>query len=139
MRIPVPRMQMVGLVAGALIAIGGARTLAAQSSSGAPARTDTLPARRARVGYTGLTFNTRVALSPDGKYQAGYSTIGRIEPGSPADSAGFKVGDVILAVNGVDARAPSALFFAPHQRYIVRVRRGSEEREQILIPAERTR
>jgi S1-C subfamily serine protease len=73
-------------------------------------------------------------MTPDQKYHAGYSQISGIHPGSPGERAGFKIADVILAVNGVDARTPKALFFAPQQRYVVRIRRGTEERERILVP-----
>jgi S1-C subfamily serine protease len=88
-----------------------------------------------RSGYTGLEFSVKVVMAPDHKFEPGYSQVSRIDSGSPGEKAGLAVGDVIVAVNGVDGKMPSALFFVAGQRYVVRVRRGGEEREQILVPA----
>lgn len=135
MRMPFLRFTKLGFLIGTLAVVGGTRPLASQSPSTALPGADTSPPRPQRSGYTGLEFTVRITMTPDQKYHAGYSQISGIHPGSPGERAGFKIGDVILAVNGVDARTPKALFFAPQQRYVVRIRRGTEEREQILIPA----
>lgn len=48
-----------------------------------------------------------------------------ITPGSAADAAGIREGDVLVSVNGVDAHE-TTLFWnqRPGTRYTVRVRRG---------------
>lgn len=56
--------------------------------------------------------------------------------GSPADAAGLRVGDEILAVDGCDTRETCFQWrLVPGQRYLLRVRNGAEERDVTLVPA----
>jgi S1-C subfamily serine protease len=67
---------------------------------------------------------------------AGFPTVSRVEPGSPAATAGLRVGDAIVSLNGVDSRnGPLFTRIEPGVRYVVRVRRGDEERELALTVA----
>ncbi len=60
-------------------------------------------------------------------------TVGEMREGGGASKAGIRVGDVILTINGQDSREMSVwkslMNQRPGTRYVLRVRRGSEERE----------
>jgi C-terminal processing protease CtpA/Prc len=60
-----------------------------------------------------------------------------IMAGSPAETAGLRVGDRILVVDGCDTRDSCAPWgrLVPGQRYQLRVRSGTEERDVTLVPA----
>jgi hypothetical protein len=63
-----------------------------------------------------------------------YPRVRRILPGSPAEQAGLRVGDVVLSSNGVDAsERPLMRDSHPGAEYTFRVHRGSEEREVHLV------
>jgi S1-C subfamily serine protease len=67
---------------------------------------------------------------------AGFPTVSRLEPGSPAALAGLRVGDAIVSLNGVDSRdGPLFTRVDPGTRYLLRIRRGDEEREVTLVVA----
>lgn len=56
-----------------------------------------------------------------------YPVITQLEDGSPAKRIGLKEGDVVLAVNGIDARGLDAWFVAtPGEKVRVRVQRGAK-------------
>lgn len=76
-------------------------------------------------GYLG------VVLEPT---EEGTPVIGRISEGSPAQKAGFKVGDVVLSVSGRAVKTTDRLIaliqsLRPGQTVDIRVRRGEEEKE----------
>ncbi|MFL5384174.1 MAG: PDZ domain-containing protein [Longimicrobiaceae bacterium] len=67
---------------------------------------------------------------------AGFPTVSRVDPGSPAAAARLRVGDAIVAVNGVDSReGPLFPRIEAGVRYVLRIRRGDEERELALTVA----
>ncbi len=134
------RSHSLGLIAASLLALITSACASAPSSVRQPAAAtgailDTSKPPVNRSGYTGLSFSVKATTTPDGKYHAGYSQVAGVETGSPAQKAGFAVGDVMVAVNGADTLDAAALFFAAKKRYVVRVRRGDEEQELILVPA----
>jgi S1-C subfamily serine protease len=67
----------------------------------------------------------------------GRPVITGVRPGSPAAEAGLSAGDVILSVDGQDTeeRLPNFRIATPGRRYILRVRRGEEEREVAIVAA----
>ena len=90
--------------------------------------TDPAPAGRVipvgqPAGYHGIGIRGRAG----GNGWADYPVIVRVEEGSPAQKAGLLVGDVMLAVDGTDARQFGALTAAQVGRtFVIWVRRGEE-------------
>ena len=99
------------------------------------------PSRPARTARTGFQIGFRMIGSPDGARVVGHTWVSRVLPGTGAARAGLRAGDVILAVNGADARAPGSLGALvtqqPGTRYVLRIRRGAEELDVVaeLDPA----
>jgi S1-C subfamily serine protease len=60
----------------------------------------------------------------------GFPVVDRLNVSGPLWKAGLRAGDIVLAVNGKDAREQE-LFVDAHSgaHYTIRVRRGGEERE----------
>lgn len=85
-------------------------------------------------GYTGFTVSFVAAFRHDGGADLSYPTIKDVLPDTPAAAAGLMSGDVILEVNGVDARQGRALYATAGTRYAMKIRRGAEEREFVLVP-----
>ena len=84
-----------------------------------------------RALYTGLEFSVSAQRNANGTVALSYPTVRHVVPGSPADSAGVGVGDVIVEINGQDPRAQAvALRAAAPNTY--RLRRGDEEREVVI-------
>ncbi|HEX8392407.1 MAG TPA: PDZ domain-containing protein [Longimicrobium sp.] len=79
----------------------------------------------------GISYTGNPVRGEDGQMRfADYPVITGVDANSSAGRAGFRAGDVILRVNGKDARE-RGLFGqrTPGARYSVLVRRGTEERE----------
>ena len=72
-------------------------------------------------------------LVPDGDLEL---SVMRIDAGSPAATAGLQLGDVILEVDGVAVSSPQKPLaaLATGVAYVLRIRRGQEEREVTLVP-----
>ena len=85
-------------------------------------------------GYTGFTVSFTAAFRADGGADVSYPTIHEVLPSTPAFSAGLESGDVILEVNGIDAREGGSLYATVGNPYLMRIRRGDEEREIRLVP-----
>jgi len=81
---------------------------------------------------TGMLYGgTTLEVGPDGHFRmADYPTVTRVDSGSLSARAGFQVGDVLLSVNGKDARQARP-FKTDHgeKNWVVRIRRGTEEKE----------
>jgi S1-C subfamily serine protease len=93
---------------------------------------------RRDAGLTGINVRGRPSPAPDGSPRwADYPVVHRVTPGSAAERVGILVGDVLLLVNGADARDPRTLFSPPGTELTVRVRRGSEVREFVLTVEQR--
>lgn len=81
------------------------------------------------------TFNADGTRTTRGAGVDGYPTVGELCDDSPAEQAGFAVGDVILQVDGADAREhPPFVGVRPRVTYVVRIRRDGTEREIELTP-----
>lgn len=100
----------------------------------------------AQSGVTQMPTETVTFSQPPVTAWVGFSASARnggrmvvtgVREGSPAAAAGFAPGDMILSVNGRDALEHPTNFrtLTPGQRYTVRVKRGSEERDLVLVPA----
>jgi hypothetical protein len=117
----------------ALPAIALAQTTSPARSSANRNATAVAP----RVG-----FAVGAKIGPNNTF--GYPYVHTVVPGSNAERAGIQVGDTILTINGRDAR-DGQLFPVREAgtRYLLRVRRGSEEMELPfifpVIPASRAR
>lgn len=129
---------IVAIVAGVASAAPPARAM----PCGLSARQDTLPESPRRVRpYTGMvtggTMKTRVigdSLVVPAELDV---VIMIVDPGSPADSAGLRVGDVILEVDGVGAASGATsplVSLATGVGYVLRIRRGQDEHEMTLVP-----
>jgi len=127
--------------AGLLVFAAGA---SAQGSAGAVATPTVRQAPPAQPrGYTGFDIRFSFTMSGGQETASAPLVIDRVDPGSPAQKAGLAAGDIILEVDGRDAREDGALLVRPGARYTYRIRRGSEEREVVLVagtlPADRGR
>jgi C-terminal processing protease CtpA/Prc len=68
----------------------------------------------------------------------GYQDILSVDPGSPAERAGIRPGDVLVAYNGIDLIAHEFNLrdlFAPKKRVDLSVRRGGEVKQYSLVVA----
>ena len=87
---------------------------------------------RPRVPYTGINVSGQPRFEGGAFRWAVPPTIATVDPGSPAQRVGIRAGDILLLVNGSDARDPETLVGAPGKSYVFRVRRGGEVREYTL-------
>jgi S1-C subfamily serine protease len=117
LRIPVS----VGFVLLLLLAADAAR---AQRSG--PADPATIPTPTGMLYHGGL-----IEMRPNGQWGlADYPIVSRVDSGSVSARAGFKLGDVLLTVNGRDVRdARPFRLQRGEEHWVVRVRRGTEEME----------
>ena len=111
----------LALVIGASIAL-------APSAAEAQARNNVNPVRvtpMVTAGCSGVSWaKVRTAEG------SAYPVVTEVDGSSPADESGIKEGDVILAVNGRDARELDTWFVAaPGEEVVVRIKRADKERE----------
>ena len=85
-------------------------------------------------GYTGFTVAMTGTPQSDGTIGLSYPIIRKVLPDTPASGAGLVSGDMIVEVNGVDARTGGSLYPIVGERYTMRIRRGDDEHEIVLIP-----
>jgi len=91
------------------------------------------PAAAAQPAYTGIAIRFAMSMTPGRATNASHPVIDAVLPSSPAQKAGLAPGDVILEVDGRDAREEGALRMRPGVRYALRIRRGDAEREVALL------
>jgi S1-C subfamily serine protease len=84
-------------------------------------------------GYTGFTIAMTGTPGPTGPVLR-YPVIRDVLPHTPAAPAGLISGDIIVEVNGVDARTAGSLYPVVGERYAMRIRRGDTEYEIALTP-----
>jgi S1-C subfamily serine protease len=130
----------------ALLALAAAASACAPAASGqqpahpsaAPAGAMTGTARsRPDLAYTGINVSGTPVFGAGTMRWREHPTVRTVSPGSPAEKVGVAAGDVILLVNGTDARDPTTLLGEPGTVFVVRVRRGAEVREFVVPTAPR--
>jgi S1-C subfamily serine protease len=111
-------------------------TAAPMHAQSAPARTGSVSSTsntHANRAETGLRLGGLPRPGPDGAPRwADFPVVRGVEPGSAADKVGIQPGDVVLQVNGIDARDPRTLFAPPGTTFTLRVRRGAAVREFVM-------
>jgi S1-C subfamily serine protease len=85
--------------------------------------------------YTGIAYSGSPQVQADGTVRsAEHPVISRVVEGSPAARAGLQPGDVILTVNGRDARELGLLRASEvGQEFALRIRRGAELRDVTIV------
>lgn len=84
---------------------------------------------------TGMLYGGMdLELWPDGSYRVvNFPRVVRVDSGSVSARAGFRLGDVLLSVNGRDVRESRPFRLQPGEvRWVVRIRRGEEEKELVM-------
>jgi S1-C subfamily serine protease len=119
-----PTMRILAAFA-VLLAFAAAPAAYAQEQTTSTQRSQANP----RVPYTGVNVSGQ-PLFAGGKFRwASHPAVATVDAGSPAHRVGIRRGDVVLLVNGSDARDPETLLGAPGTTYVFRIRRGGEVRE----------
>lgn len=81
--------------------------------------------------YTGIELSVSAQREANGSVRLSHPTVRNVIPGSPADSAGVAVGDVIVEINGRDTRTERSSL-RPAAPNTFRLRRGDEEFEVVI-------
>lgn len=105
--------------------------LVGASAEGARAQDSAPPRERA---YTGVSFRTSVTPTAEGAITHSHPVVHAVRPGSPGEKSGLVPGDVILEMDGRDAREDGAMRMYAGGRYTLRIRRGEEEHEIVILP-----
>jgi C-terminal processing protease CtpA/Prc len=127
----------------ALLALTAAITLSCALAPSADAQEETartsVPAAagRSRVPYTGMNISGQPRFENGTFRWVTHPRVATVEPGSPAYKVGIRPGDVVVLVNGVDARVPETMMGQPGKVYVFRIRRGSEVRDYTLTSTTR--
>jgi len=120
-----------------LSATVGCTTARAQQQGASPAAS-TPSAQPAQVrparSYTGLRIGGSASTTPGGTLAVAHPVVRLVQPDSPGQRAGVLEGDVIIDVNGRDSREQGALWMAPGVSYTLRLRRGDQELEAVVVP-----
>jgi C-terminal processing protease CtpA/Prc len=121
----------------AIVSIAAAAVISLPSRGAAQqTRTDAVQARAhwsASTAYLGLRVGGVPRPAQDGAARwADYPVVRSVDAGSPAARVGIEAGDVLLQVNGVDARDPRTLFGRPGKVFTIRVRRDGQVHEFVI-------
>jgi S1-C subfamily serine protease len=116
-----------------IILFAATAILATTSVSGQGVSVNRVDPSKPRDGF-GFALELPISLSMGGgstsAAASGYPRVTRVLADSPADSAGIRVGDVIVAYDSVDVVAGKVKLNPPAgTRVLVRFRRGEEIRE----------
>jgi S1-C subfamily serine protease len=127
------RVSSMKLLAIALITVAATASQAAAQSAASPrvrsgSATDASAGARVPLGYT-------IAMFPGPGNAYTYPIVTGVTSGSNAERAGLAVGDTLIAVNDHDLREAGPAFPVREAgtRYVIRVRRGGEEKELVYI------
>jgi S1-C subfamily serine protease len=85
-----------------------------------------------------LYYGGTLEMRPDGQWGlADFPVVTRVDSGSVSARGGFRLGDVLLTVNGRDARDARPFRLRPGEvHWVVRVRRGNAEQDLTMeVPA----
>jgi S1-C subfamily serine protease len=132
------RINADGLASVATLAARVVAAVAADPTPPAYAKVDA-PARGSRGGY-GPYFGV---VPEFGEGPSGGVRISGVRPGSPADKAGVRAGDVIVKFGGVDVKTLEDLTFALRGRragdeiQVVLVRQGQEQTVRAILAERR--
>jgi S1-C subfamily serine protease len=89
----------------------------------------------------GITYSVEGRTDNDGRLIfSEYPVVVSVDPGSPAARGGIVAGDTIIAFNDRDVRRfafPVRTMIQPGRQFVIRARRGSQNRVTKLIVAER--
>ena len=91
------------------------------------------------AGFLGVNISSQFEVSPDGRHYSG-STITSVEPASPAEKAGLRAEDQLIAIGGRDARdrLPAVDdLLVPGRRLIVVVERAGAPKDITLTVGRR--
>jgi C-terminal processing protease CtpA/Prc len=112
-----------------VLVLFAAQPLAATLAHGQQAVTAPASGTSVSPGFNHV-FASGLTRTQTGWQARDYPRVSSLTEGSAAAKAGLRTGDIIVSVNGRDAREPP-LFSAlrPGAGIVMRVRRGTEERE----------
>lgn len=124
---------------GIFATVSAASALSAQTPRTAPrAPQDPTPAVS---GWVGITYSVEGRTDSDGRLIfSEYPVVVSVDAGSPAARGGIVAGDTIIAFNDRDVRRfafPVRTMIQPGRQFVIRARRGSQNRVTKLIVAER--
>ena len=93
-------------------------------------------------GWVGIVMTTGIGTSTSsgGMVFNDYPVVESVDPGSPAQRAGFQSGDIILSLNSQDLRKnpiPLQSILVPGQKVVFRYKRDDRTRTLTLTVAER--
>ncbi len=102
----------------------------------APTAVDARRGEADQRGYTGILIRGSASFGPGGTIIPNFPVVRDVIDGSPAEKAGLAAGDVILEINGIDARsdnAPPLITRDVNSIIVLRIKRGQVEREVTVV------
>lgn len=126
--------KLTALIAGALVLAVAVPAMAGEGhyekcTADAQTCLDQMAAKYQNKGYMGIEFE---------KNEAGQYVIKKVAEGAPAASAGFKAGDIVLAVNDAkwdDREAMKKVDWSPGSKMTVKVKRDGQKQVMNLTLA----
>jgi S1-C subfamily serine protease len=112
-------------LAAALLLAACAPATAQRAAASSPS--DGAPTRRMAAADLGFSIHVVVAAGAAGLETVDYPVVDAVRAGSPAERVGLRADDVILAIDGRDAREPRMFRdLTPGRKYLLHVRRGGD-------------